>query len=175
MLITPHNSHSSRHPRNGINLYFRWCSARQATEHFNCTAQTLRRWEKEGRIQTKRHTVTGQRCYLIGEGEATEVIVPTGISEERECVIYARVSSLKQKKAGDLDRQIQLLKKEFPDAKVVSEVASGINFRRKQLTTLLERVCRSEIHTIVCRSRDRLARFAFPLIENICKHHGMNL
>jgi predicted site-specific integrase-resolvase len=51
--------------------------------------------------------------------------------------IYARVSSAKQK--ADLERQKQLLLNQYPQYELVSDVGSGINFKRAGLRSLLER------------------------------------
>jgi hypothetical protein len=53
----------------------------------------------------------------------------------KENVIYARVSSAKQK--ADLVRQVDFLRHRFPNHKVVTDVGSGVNFKRKGLLSLL--------------------------------------
>ena len=58
-------------------------------------------------------------------------------TNKKKKVIYARVSSAKQK--DDLQRQIQDLQREFPNHIVVKEIASGLNFKRKTFNSLLER------------------------------------
>jgi predicted site-specific integrase-resolvase len=49
----------------------------------------------------------------------------------------------------------------------VSDVASGINWKRKGLKTLLEQSLSGNISEIVVAHRDRLCRFAFELLEFI--------
>lgn len=44
-------------------------------------------------------------------------------------VVYARVSSRKQQ--DDLERQVAYLKTKEPHAEVITNIASGLNFKRK--------------------------------------------
>lgn len=83
---------------------------------------------------------------------------------------YARVSSRKQK--DDLERQIAYLKAKEPNAEVITDIASGLNFKRKGLTTLLERCLQGDKLTVVVAHRDRLARFGFELIEWLIERNG---
>ncbi|MHA1337881.1 MAG: recombinase family protein [Promethearchaeota archaeon] len=57
-------------------------------------------------------------------------------------VLYARVSSYQQKKAGDLQRQIDFMKhycknKGYTIVKIFKDVGSGINDNRRGLVSLL--------------------------------------
>jgi predicted site-specific integrase-resolvase len=90
-----------------------------------------------------------------------------------EGVIYARVSSSKQR--GDLQRQIEELSKAYPGYRVISDVASGINFKRQGLRSLLDSVYRGNVKEVVVMHRDRLARFAIDLLEYIFKAQGTKL
>ena len=75
--------------------------------------------------------------------------------------IYARVSSAKQK--GDLDRQIQDLQEAYPGHIVIRDIASGVNFKRKGLQTILEHVLSGLVNEVVVMRRDRLARIGADL------------
>ncbi len=50
---------------------------------------------------------------------------------DNESIIYSRVSSLKQR--DDLRCQIEELKEAYPRFRVISDIASGINFKRPGL------------------------------------------
>ncbi len=63
--------------------------------------------------------------------------------------IYARVSTPKQKKSGDLDRQIEALQNQYPNHKVVTDIASGINWKRPALKTLLDLSNKNMVEEIV--------------------------
>ena len=82
-----------------------------------------------------------------------------------ECFVYARVSSPKQKE--DLEKQKQYLLSQFSNHHLISDIGSGINFKRPGLRSLLERSSRGLVKEVVVAHRDRLCRFAFDLIEFI--------
>lgn len=85
-------------------------------------------------------------------------------------VAYARVSQPKQKE--DLKRQVTLLMSRYPEAEIIQDTASGLNFKRKGLRALLERLLQGESITIVVTYKDRLARFGFDLIEYLVERNG---
>jgi len=85
--------------------------------------------------------------------------------QQKTGYVYARVSSPKQKK--DLDRQIQTLQKKYPQYIVITDIGSGINFRRKGLQKLLQHASQGLVAEVVVTHRDRLCRFAFELLEYV--------
>ena len=93
----------------------------------------------------------------------------------KKAIIYARVSSTKQKKAGDLQRQIESLQTSYPNHQLISDVGSGINFKRQGLQKLLFMVLEGKVREIVVEHRDRLCRFGFDLIEWLCERHGTKI
>ena len=60
---------------------------------------------------------------------------------------YARVSSQQQK--ADLERQINDFKQQYPNHEIVKDIASGLNYQRKGLLTLLEKVHQGDIYQVV--------------------------
>ena len=62
-----------------------------------------------------------------------------------------------------------------PGYAVVSDVGSGINFKRRGLRSVLERSMRGEVAEVVVAHRDRLARFGVDLIEWILQRNGTRL
>lgn len=137
----------------------RYQPLRKAVELTGLHANTLRKYADNGTIPSKR-TPSGQRLFCvdawIGSGSAV--------------VCYARVSSYKQK--DDLQRQIAFLQDKYPQAEVVTDIGSGLNFKRKGLRSLLERAMQGEQLTVVVAHSDRLARFAVELIQFIIERSG---
>ena len=91
-------------------------------------------------------------------------------NQEAETVCYCRVSSHQQK--DDLQRQVQFMQERFPDANIVTDVGGGLNFQRKGLVSLLERLHRGDKLQIMVAHRDRLARFGFELIQWMAEQNG---
>lgn len=80
--------------------------------------------------------------------------------------LYARVSSKKQ--LEDLQRQIEFLqsyKPEYLQYTLISDISSGINFKRKGLQTLLDACIQRTIGEVVVAHKDRLCRFGFELLQ----------
>ena len=95
-------------------------------------------------------------------------------------LIYARVSTNKQKNRGDLDRQIEYITKKIininpKNLKIFSEVGSGLNDNRKELTKVLAMVMNDEVDRIFILYKDRLTRFGFNYLEQICNKFGTKI
>lgn len=150
-----------------------YSSPKAFKDTYSVSNTTLRRWSDEKRIRCL-VTPAGRRRYcdqdvanLLGAQEESE------LEPNKKVLLYARVSSKKQE--PDLSRQVQLLKKSYPDGKVYRDTASGLNYKRKGLTALLERVNQGDIGEVVVTSRDRLARYGVELIELMLKQRGAKL
>ena len=57
------------------------------------------------------------------------------------------------------------MQQQYPNAEIITDVASGLNYRRKGLATILERLHRGDKLTLVVAYRDRLARFGTELMR----------
>lgn len=125
---------------------------------------TLRSWANDGKIKYIRQP-GGQRCYDVSS------VGNADIARKRIC--YCRVSSAKQR--DDLARQIAFMRDKFPEHDIVSDVGSGINFKRKGLEAILEQSMQGNISEVVVAHRDRLCRFGFDLIRLIIEKNGGKL
>jgi len=123
--------------------------------------QTLRNWDTNGTIETIR-TPGGKRLYNVKKYLQNNNL---NIQLERKKICYCRVSSIGQK--SDLQNQIELMKNKFPTYEIIQDIASGLNFNRPGLNKIIDMAINKEIEEVVIMYKDRLARFAFELIENI--------
>ncbi len=57
------------------------------------------------------------------------------------------------------------MRSRYPEAEVIKDLGSGLNYKRKGLKSLLGRAMRTDKLKVVVAHRDRLARFGFELIE----------
>ena len=96
-------------------------------------------------------------------------------SRSNNCIeaIYARVSTRKQ--LDDLQSQIRTLTTKYPDHVVFSDCASGLNFKRKGLLSLLQLSFEGRLRLVRIAHRDRLCRFAFDLLEYVFLKHGAKI
>lgn len=137
-------------------------------ELYDVCNSTLRSWAKDGKITAIR-IPGGKQKHLSDIERYLGVKNP----QRQHSVVYARVSSAKQKE--DLRKQVEDLKRRYRNHKVVTDVASGLNFRRKGLQTILEQAIKGHLHEVVVLHRDRLCRLAFPLVESILEKAGTQL
>ncbi|OSS42776.1 Mobile element protein [Desulfurella amilsii] len=132
------------------------------------TVQTLRKWDKQGKLKPAYLTKGKHRMY--SEEQLNEILQRQG-KAERINVGYARVSSEHQK--DDLTRQINLLElflaKQGKKFKIISDIGSGINYQKKGLKELLKLIAAKQVDTVYILYKDRLARFGFELIEEFAK------
>jgi predicted site-specific integrase-resolvase len=138
--------------------------SRKAVKYLGVCANTLRKWADEGKIKYIRNPA-GQRLYDV---KSIEQSSPTCKS-----YCYCRVSSHKQK--DDLERQENFMRERYPDHKVISDIGSGINFKRKKLLWLLEQATLGAVKEVVVAHRDRLSRFGFELIEWLFSNYNVKL
>lgn len=141
-----------------------YLKATKIQKTYQISSSTLRRWGDDGKIETIR-TAGGSRLYKLSDVENVFGIKEPIIEKTKIC--YARVSSNHQK--ADLQRQIEDLKKEYPGYEIISDIGSGVNFKRKGLQNLLERVHSGTVEEVAILHKDRLCRYGYELIEFICK------
>jgi predicted site-specific integrase-resolvase len=136
-------------------------------KHMGVSIFTLRRWADAGIVDSIR-TPSNRRLFkLPTTAEKTES------NDTRESIVYVRVSSAKQK--NDLERQRTYMSARFPTHRVVSDIGSGINWKRKGLLQILDRAMSGGVKEVVVASRDRLCRFSFELLEWLLQKTGTRL
>ena len=138
-----------------------YVNTRKAVAWLGVHPSTLRRWANDGRIEHIR-SPGGRRLYNVDAFLRESVGVTV--------VCYARVSSYGQR--DDLQSQVALLQSRYPGAEIVKDIGRGLNWKRKGLVALLERLHSGEKLCIVVAHKDRLARFGFELIEWLAKQNG---
>lgn len=138
-------------------------------ELLGVSVKTLQRWDREEILKANR-TPTDRRYYtyeqyLQFKGIRTD-------NDIRDTVIYARVSTKKQK--DDLHNQVEFLK-QFCNAKgiivdqCIKDFGSGLNYNRKKWNKLLEEVMENKIKTIIISDKDRFIRFGYDWFEKFCE------
>ena len=140
---------------------------RKAVEFLGLSTTTLRKYADEGKIKSIR-TPSGQRLFDVDSFQRSQ-----STTTSSTVVCYCRVSSAKQR--DDLARQVQFLRDRYPEAEIIQEIGSGLNFQRKGLQSLLVRLMRGDQLQIVVADRDRLCRFGFELFEFMVQQNGGEL
>ena len=147
---------------------------RQAAEYLGVSTQTLRRWEKEGKIPSPMRTEGNQRRYDLNK------IAPLKRNTsdiERQTIAYARVSSHDQK--DDLQRQKKILEMYCAaqgwNYQIIADLGSGMNYRKKGLKKLLDGIMDAHVGRLVLTHKDRLLRFGAELIFSICESRAVEV
>ena len=135
---------------------------------------TLRRWEEEGKIDPPERTTGGDRRYDLA---ILRHLAPHQAPSFRTTLAYARVSTTGQK--DDLTRQVALLES-FCAAQgwtyeILTDVGSGLNYRKRGLRQLINRICSGEVGRLVLSHKDRLLRFGSELVFSLCEHFGVEV
>ena len=142
-------------------------SISEAAKIAGVSASTLRRWESEGKILPER-TLGGQRRYTLA---MLKQHMAHRAKSDKKTVAYARVSSHDQK--SDLERQKQMLEMYCSSQgwqfEIISDLGSGMNYRKKGLRQLLSMILDGEINRLVLTHKDRLLRFGAELIFALCE------
>jgi putative resolvase len=120
--------------------------------------QTLYKMEERGDIEVVR-SKGGHRMYNLNKYLRDNNM----LNDHKEKICYCRVSSRKQK--GDLQRQVSLMERKYPDHRIIQDIGSGLNMERKGLREIIELAIDGKVKEIVITYKDRLARFGYELIE----------
>lgn len=137
-----------------------------ASKELGVSIQTLRNWAKNDQI-----------TFVTGPGGGRLYNTKSITFKQSENVpskyIYCRVSCSKQKE--DLQRQINFLKEKYKDHTVVTDIASGINFKRKGLKRILDEAIKGNIREIVVAHKDRLCRISWEHFHWLFTRLGVNI
>ena len=139
-----------------------YVSGKTAKELLEVSDNTLRRWANEGKIDFIRNCEKGKRFYNINS-LSTNSCSRTEISNTKRTYCYCRVSSKNQK--DDLERQAKFMQELYPNATIIKDIGSSINWKRRGLLSLIQQVKNEQVEQVVITFKDRLCRFAFDLIE----------
>ncbi len=149
-------------------------SIHEAAEFLGVAAQTLRRWEREGKLIPDERTPGGRRRYDLARLRPEQFHAPDAA---RRTVAYARVSSHDQK--DELERQKQVLELYCAHQgwtfEVVADLGSGMNYHKKGLKRLLDAIIDGQIGRLVITHQDRLLRFGAELVFAICEAKGVEV
>ena len=140
--------------------------------------QTLRNWEKSGKLKPDSISPGGTRRYnsdTIMRISGRELIQIE--KDDRVTIAYARVSSQDQKE--DLKRQAQVLELYCAEHgyryELITDLGSGMNYYKKGLTSLINRILGDGVKRLVLTHKDRLLRFGAELIFSICEAKGVEV
>lgn len=145
-----------------------YLSPKEASERYNIHPKTLSRLADKGLIECMTMPGSNHRRY-----KASSIEKHLKLPGNKKTVLYARVSTQSQK--DDLQAQLLYLQQSYPGNECISEIGSGLNFKRKKFLGLIERVLLKEVSLIVVAYPDRLVRFGFDFFEWLCNLHDCQI
>lgn len=140
----------------------------------NISMKTLQRWDKDDILPAYRNP-KNRRYYTKKQ---IDHFLGKETSNGRKNIAYARVFNKGQK--DDLNNQIKFIQ-DYVNAKgiildeVISDVGSGLNYKRKNWNKLLDMVMNNEVDTIYISFKDRFVRFGFDWFESLCDKFGTKI
>lgn len=149
----------------------------QAAKILGVHVQTLRNWERTGRLVPDSISPGGTRRYNLDKIVAISGKEIPIEADNRYTVAYARVSSHDQNE--DLTRQTQALELYCAEHgykfELIKDIGTGINYYKKGLTSLIDKIINDEVKRLVITHKDRLLRFGAELVFSICEAKGVEV
>jgi putative resolvase len=152
-----------------------YLSISQASSAVGVSISTIRRWEREGKFKSAYRTLGGHRRYALADLRESVGVVSG--SKTKITLGYARVSSGDQKE--DLVRQSNRLteycKQSEHTFEVISDLGSGLNYKKRGLKKLLNLIISGRVGKLVMTHKDRLLRFGAEIIFYLCNFFGTKI
>ena len=152
----------------------------EVADLFQVSTKTIQKWDNKGILNFER-SPTNRR--VLPKETLIEYLKSKNMFYEEEPlskrdVIYARVSSYREQKQNDLDRQVDYILSNRADLKnvlILKEVRSSLDSKRKKLLKLIDMILNDEVNRVFITHKERLTRFGFEYIEAICNHHNVEI
>ena len=137
-----------------------------------CHRSTIYRYARDKKIRVKKIN----DYHLIYNDD--DVYKLAGICPNRKAVIYARVSTQKQKK--DLENQISVIRQYantngYTIDTVYKDIASGMSFDRGEFQQLVKDVIEHKVKAVFISNKDRLSRISFNMWKELFEYYNCKL
>jgi len=151
--------------------------------------KTLRRWDSSGLFCSTFRTPGNHRRYDVNAVKSFKKRVFSRSSHSQEAIaaktttrvaLYSRVSTTKQKKRGDLERQENRLREycsshDHEVVKAFKDVGSGLNDSRAGLHRLIKLASLGRCDLVLVSYSDRVARFGTNILKTCFSAFGVDL
>lgn len=151
-----------------------YMTVKKFAEKLGVTTQTLRIWDKSGKLKPVYRSESGYRYYSDEQLAQYTGIKPV---EEKLIIGYCRVGTDKQ--GQSLEDQVNSVRQycivKGYSFKIITDIGSGINYTKSGLQKLLTLITTNQVSKVVVLYRGTLVSFGFELIEFICKYHNVEI
>ena len=137
------------------------------------STSTLRKMDREHVLKPCHVSEGGTRYYSSEQLRAFQ----KAENDKKLVIGYCRVSTPSQK--DDLATQVENLKT-YMFAKgyqfeIIQDIGSGINYKKKGLKQLIDKINNREISKVVVLYKDCLVRFGFEMMEYLCELNSVEI
>ena len=157
-----------------ILIMSKYYSIHEFSKILGVSAQTLRNWDRNGKLRPHHTSSNGYRYY---SREQLNQVMHIKSNLDKITIGYCRVSSNKQK--DDLERQIENMKlyltAQGKPFEIISDIGSGVNYTNKGLKELIKQISQNKVEKVVVLYKDRLLRFGFELFEYIASLYNCDI
>lgn len=137
------------------------------------TTASLRRMHESGECIPYHITKGGTRYYSLDQLKDFS----TADKKKKLAIGYCRVSTSSQK--DDLEIQTNNIKSYMYakgyEFEIISDIGSGIDYKKKGLQELLNKINGQDISKVIILNKDKLIGFGFELIEYLCKINDVEI
>ena len=144
-------------------------------ELLGISLSTAYRWIKSGKLKSEFRTLGNHRRFNLSSIHSQ--FIPTN-NNNKLTLLYSRVSSHDQKQ-DLITQQSKLLhyaqSNNFNNIKLISDLGSGLNYKKSGLNQLLNLILTQQIQTLIINHKDRLLRFGSELIFKLCDFYHIKV
>ena len=144
-------------------------------ELLGISLSTAYRWIKSGKLIPEFRTLGNHRRFNLSSIHSQ--FIPNN-NNNKLTILYSRVSSHDQKQ-DLITQQHKLLNyaksNNFNNIKLISDLGSGLNFKKSGLNQLLQLILTQQIQTLIINHKDRLLRFGSELIFKLCEFYHIKV
>ena len=144
-------------------------------ELLGISLSTAYRWIQSGKLKEEFRTLGNHRRFNLSSIHSQ--FIPTN-NNNKLTLLYSRVSSHDQKQ-DLITQQSKLLHfaqiNRFNNIKLISDLGSGLNFKKSGLNQLLQLILTQQIQTLIINHKDRLLRFGSELIFKLCEFYHIKV
>ena len=144
-------------------------------ELLGISLSTAYRWIKSGKLKEEFRTLGNHRRFNLSSIHSQ--FIPTN-NNNKLTLLYSRVSSHDQKQ-DLITQQSKLLHfaqiNRFNNIKLISDLGSGLNYKKSGLNQLLNLILTQQIKTLIINHKDRLLRFGSELIFKLCEFYHIKV
>lgn len=146
--------------------------SKEVIKTLKISRQTLTKYVKDGRVSV---TKLPNGFYDYNDDDVLRL---ANVNEKCTSVIYARVSTQKQK--TDLASQIETIRRfanenGYTVDKVYQDIASGLQYDRGEFEALVDDVISRRVKRVFISNKDRLTRISFDFWKRLFARHNCEL